>query len=263
MRYLIIIVITFFSTLSSAQTKEEVKSICIYKAIDKIVIDGVLNEKSWDSAEVAGNFKQMFPFDTSNAKSQTIVRVTFDDNYLYISAVCFDSIKGKYIIQSLKRDFSYPVNDAFAVYLDCLNDQTNGFCFGVNPMGVQREGVLSNGGGQGVTTIWDNKWTSEVKISDGKWIVEMAIPFKSLRYKSGVDTWRINFSRNDLKRNENSVWAPVPRNFNVASLAFTGKMQFDEAKKKNSPNISIIPYVTGSVSQDYLTQKVEDRKSVV
>ena len=124
-------------------------------------------------------------------------------------------------------------------------------------MGVQREGLLSNGGGQGVTTIWDNKWTSEVKQFEDKWIVEMAIPFKSLRFKSGVDTWRINFSRNDLKRNENSVWSPVPRNFNVASLAFTGKLKFDEPKKKTSSNISIIPYVTAGVSQDYLTQTKE------
>ncbi len=257
MRYLLLILVTFSSLLSFSQEKGEVKSICIYKAIDKILIDGVLDEKSWDTAQTAGNFQQMFPFDTSKAKTQTIVRVTFDDNNLYISAVCIDSLKGKYVVQSLKRDFSYPVNDAFAVYLDCLNDQTNGFCFGVNPLGVQREGLLSNGGGQGVTTIWDNKWTSQVKQYDNKWIVEMAIPFKSLRFKSGVDTWRINFSRNDLKRNENSVWSPVPRNFNVASLAFTGKMKFNEPQKKTSSNISIIPYLTGGVSQDYLTQKKE------
>lgn len=257
MRYCSLILFTLLSIFSWSQNQEEVKTICIYKAIDNIVVDGVLNEKSWDSAQTAGNFKQMFPFDTSTAKTQTLVRVTFDDNNLYISAVCFDSIAGKYVVQSLKRDFSYPVNDAFAVYIDCMSDQINGFSFGVNPLGVQREGVLSNGGGMGVTTIWDNKWTSEVKQFDDKWIVEMAIPFKSLRFKSGVDTWRINFSRNDLKRNENSVWSPVPRNFNVASLAFTGKLKFDEPKKKTSSNISIIPYVTGGVSQDYLTQTKE------
>ena len=257
MRHCFFIIFSVFSICSLAQSKKELKSICIYKSIDKIIIDGELNESSWDSAEVAGNFRQIFPFDTSDAKSQTMVRVTFDDNNLFISAVCFDSIAGKHIVQSLKRDFSYPINDAFAVYLDCLNDQTNGFCFGVNPLGVQREGLLSNGGGQGVTTIWDNKWTSEVKISENKWVVEMAIPFKSLRYKTGVETWRINFSRNDLKRNENSVWAPVPRNFNVASLAFTGKMEFNDAKKKSSSNISIIPYLTGGVSRDYISQKKE------
>ena len=117
MRHCFFIIFSVFSICSIAQSKKELKSICIYKSIDKIIIDGELNESSWDSAEVAGNFRQIFPFDTSDAKSQTMVRVTFDDNNLFISAVCFDSIAGKHIVQSLKRDFSYPINDAFAVYL--------------------------------------------------------------------------------------------------------------------------------------------------
>ena len=257
MRKILVISFFFSSFFCFAQNKKNIPSISIHKAIDKIIVDGELNEKAWQLAEKTGKFKQMFPFDTSFAKTQTVVKLTFDDNNLFVCAVCYDSIKGKNVIQSLKRDFSYPVNDAFAVYIDCLNDETNGFCFGVNPLGVQREGLISNGGGQGVTTIWDNKWTSAVKQMDGGWVVEMAIPFNSLRFKRGIDTWRINFSRNDLKRNENSVWAPVPRNFNVASLAFTGQAKFDEPKNKTSSNISIIPYVIGGFSQDYLTQNKE------
>jgi hypothetical protein len=254
MRIPISILLLFNSVFCFSQVKTAVPSIAIHKTTDKITIDGELTETAWTLAERIDGFKQMFPSDTSFAKTQTLVRVCYDDNYLYVSAICYDELNGKNIVQSLKRDFSYPVNDAFAVYIDCLNDQTNGFSFGVNPLGVQREGLISNGGGQGVTTIWDNKWTSEVKIGAGSWVVEMAIPFKSLRFKSGVATWRINFSRNDLKRNENSVWSPIPRNFNVASLAFTGNMKFDEAMKKTSSNISIIPYITGGVARDYITQ---------
>lgn len=246
-----------FSTAIFSQTKKATPSLLIKKASDKIIIDGELNEKSWEDAELAKDFFQMFPFDTSYAKTKTEVKVCYDENFFYVSAVCYDDLKGNYVVQSLKRDFSYPANDAFAVYIDCINDKTNGFCFGVNPLGVQREGLLSNGGGQGVTTIWDNKWYSEVKHYDDKWIVEMAIPFTSLRYKAGVETWRINFSRNDLKRNENSVWAPVPRIFNVASLAFTGELKWDEAPKKSGANISIIPYLTGGVSKDFITQNKE------
>jgi len=240
-----------------SQTKKETPSLFVKKASDKIIVDGELTEKSWEEAETAKDFFQIFPFDTSYAKTQTQVKVCYDDNYLYVAATCFDEISGNYVIQSLKRDFSYPANDAFAVYIDCINDKTNGFCFGVNPYGVQREGLISNGGGQGVTTIWDNKWFSEVRQFEDKWVAEMAIPFKTLRFKPGDCSWRVNFSRNDLKRNENSSWSPVPRIFNVASLAFTGELQWDESPKKNGANISIIPYLTGGVSQDFLTQKKE------
>ncbi len=257
MQKTIFILFFIYSSLLYSQTKKATPSLQIKKAEDKIVIDGELNEKDWEVASIAADFFQIFPFDTSYAKSKTEVRVTYDDDYFYVSAICYDDIKGNYVIQSLKRDFSYPVNDAFAVYMDCINDKTNGFCFGVTPLGVQREGLISNGGGMGVTTIWDNKWYSEVKCYEDKWVVEMAIPFKSLRYKSGIDTWRINFSRNDLKRNENSSWSPVPRIFNVASLAFTGELKWDSPPKKAGMNVAIIPYVTGGVSQDFLTQNKE------
>jgi hypothetical protein len=240
-----------------SQTKKPTPSLSIKKAKGKIILDGEINEPDWQTAQTAGDFFQIFPSDTSYSKTKTEVRVTYDAEFLYIAAICFDDIKGNYVVQSLKRDFSYPANDAFAVYIDPINDKTNGFCFGVSPMGVQREGLISNGGGQGVTTIWDSKWFSEVKKYDDKWVVEIAIPFKTLRYKSGISNWRINFSRNDLKRNENSSWAPVPKNFNVASLAFTGDLYWDEAPKKTGPNIAIIPYLTGSSTRDYTdtTQK--------
>ena len=116
--------------------------------------------------------------------------------------MCYDKLEGDYVIQSLKRDYSYPISDAFAVYIDPFNDGSNGFSFSVNPMGAQREGLLQNGGSFGVTTSWDQKWFSEVKRYDDRWQLEMAIPFKSIRYNNEVSEWKINFSRNDLKRNE-------------------------------------------------------------
>ncbi len=247
----------FFLLLNTvySQTKKETPTLSIKKATAKIILDGDINEPDWQVADVADNFFEIFPSDTSYAKTKTEVRVTYDDEFIYIAANCFDDLIGNYIVQSLKRDFSYPINDAFAVYIDPINDKTNGFCFGVNPLGVQREGLISNGGGQGVTTIWDSKWYSKVKHYSDRWTVEMAIPFKTLRYKNGISNWHINFSRNDLKRNENSSWAPVPRNFNVASLAFTGDLNWDVAPKKAGVNVAIIPYLTGSSSRDYISQK--------
>lgn len=225
-------------------------SLKIQKTSEEIEIDGVLKEAVWAKCAIATDFVQSFPSDTSFALTKTEVKVTYDDEYLYIAAICYDELEGDYVIQSLKRDFSYPISDAFAVFIDPFNDKTNGFSFAVNPLGVQREGLLQNGGGFGVTTIWDNKWFSAVKIEDKKWVVEMKIPFKTLRFKEGIETWGINFSRNDLKRNENSAWSPVPRNFNIANLAFSGEMKWDTPPKKTSTNISIIPYAIGTVAED-------------
>lgn len=233
------------------------KQFSIHKTNERIELDGKLNESTWQQCEKANSFWQNFPYDTSKALTQTEAFVCYDENNLYVAAICHDTIKGKYVIQSLKRDFSYPVSDAFVVTIDPFADKINGFSFGVNPYGVQREGLVAGGGGQGVSTDWDNKWFSAVKQDSNFWCVEMQIPFKTLRFKNNIKEWRINFSRNDLKRNENSTWVRVPRQFNISSLAFTGKMQWDEAPIRKGSNIAIIPYSIGRISRDYLTEKKE------
>ena len=226
-------------------------SLNIKKASEKIKLDGSLSESSWKSASVASDFFQQFPYDTAFAETRTDVMVTYDDQNLYIGAICWDDNPGNYTVQSLKRDFSYPVTDAFAVFIDPFSDKTNGFSFAVSPLGVQREGLLENGGSFGVSTQWDNRWFSEVKEYEDRWEVEMAIPFKTLRFKDGSTQWRINFSRNNLKRNENSSWVPVPRNFNIATLAFTGELNWDAPPKKPGTNISLIPYGLGAYQGDF------------
>jgi hypothetical protein len=233
------------------------KQFSIHKTTEIIKLDGILNEGCWSKCEKINQFWQNFPYDTSLAKTQTEAFVCYDDNNLYIAAVCHDTLKGKYVIQSLKRDFSYPVSDAFVVTIDPFSDKINGFSFGVNPYGVQREGLVASGGGQGVSTDWDNKWFSFVKQDSGFWCVEMQIPFKTLRFKNNISEGRINLSRNDLKRNENSTWVRVPRQFNISSLAFTGKMRWDEAPIRKGSNIAIIPYAIGRVSRDYISDTKE------
>ncbi len=227
------------------------KYITAKNTFEKLKIDGDLSDSTWQSAEKFGNFWQNFPFDSSLAKSKTEVMVAYNEHYLYIAAICYDSIPGKHIVQTLKRDFSYPISDAFVVSIDPFSDLQNGFSFGVNPYGVQREGLIANGGGGGVTTNWDNKWFSEVKRYQNKWVVEMAIPFKTLRFKTNLKQWRINFARNDLKQNENSTWVKVPRQFNIATLSFAGFLNFEDAPKKTGGNVSIIPYAIGRYTEDY------------
>lgn len=228
------------------------KSLTITKTSDKITIDGVLDEPVWKICEPANNFWQNFPYDTCLSKTKTVAFVTYNETSIFVAAICYDSLPGNYVIQSLKRDFSYPVSDAFVVMIDPFSDKQNGFSFGVNPYGVQREGLIAQGGMQGVTTIWDNKWYSEVKRNGTSWVVEMEIPLKSLRYKPDLTQWRINFTRNDLKRNENSCWSKVPRQYNVACLAFTGDLNLESCHKKAGSNVSIIPYAIGKVSKDYV-----------
>lgn len=252
--------IVLFIISSYTLFAQSTKCIDIKKATGKITLDGELIESDWQLADPASDFIRNLPSDTGLAITQTKVFVTYDEVFLYVAAICYDDMPNeKHIIQSLKRDFSFPKNDAFQVTIDPFDDRTNGFSFGVNAYGVQREGLIANGGGFGVSTDWDNKWFSKTKIYEDKWIAEIAIPFKSLRFKDNNTLWKINFSRNNQKRNETSAWNFVPRNFNVAVLNFCGELYFDEPLKKAGANISLVPYGISRNTIDFTKNTAEEK----
>src|SRR5690349_6270032 len=239
-----------FAITSSAQKINESYQLHTKQASSPILIDGVLDEQAWLDAIVAGDFFQMFAMDTSSAHVRTDVRMTYDAQHLYLIAVCYLPTPGsRYYVESLRRDFVFGKNDNFLLFMDPFDDQTNGFSFGANAAGAQWDGMMYEGGK--VDLSWDNKWTSSVSYDQEKWVFEAAIPFKSIRYKKGITRWGINFSRLDLRTTEKSSWAPVPRQFPTASLAYSGILVWDQPPPDPGANVSIIPYVLGGASKDY------------
>lgn len=235
---------------AAAQKKNGDYRLRIHRASGPIVIDGSAHESAWQSAEVATDFWRVLPMDTGRAKVKTDVRMAYDDRNIYLSAICFHGdVPGPYIVESLKRDWSFGNNDNFIFFLDTFNDLTNGFTFGVNAAGAQWDGLLYEGGKANLS--WDNKWTSAVRTYSDRYELEIAIPFTSIRYKNGVSEWGVNFSRLDLKTTEKSSWTPIPRQFPTASLALTGTLLWDEPPPSHTRNISLIPYALGGVSRDY------------
>ena len=243
----------FLSTSLVAQKKNADYRLHLQKTDVTLRIDGVADDAAWQEAEVATDFHMVLPMDTSRARGRTDVRMAYDDNFLYLLAECYHSAPGPYIVESLRRDFSFGKNDNFLLFMDPFDDQTNGFSFGANAAGAQWDGLMFDGGS--VDLSWDNKWVSEVRNDDEKWTFEAAIPFKTLRYKKGITEWGINFSRLDLKTAEKSSWTPVPRQFPTASLAYTGVLVWDQPPPKVGSNISIIPYALGGVARDYAAQQ--------
>lgn len=224
----------------------------VYKVFaigDNILIDGELNEGTWKKAVTLGNFYQTFPYDTSFSISKTYFKLAYDENHLFVAIICKNRSNREYVVQSLKRDFSVSNTDAVILSLAPFGDGQNGFSFGVNPANSQREGVIENGGNFGVTTSWDQVWYSATKDYQDSWIVEMKIPFKSIRFNAKNKHWQFNISRIDMRNNETSCWRRVPRNFNVSSIAFMGKLEWDIPPKAQGPNIVAIPYQAGGYYQ--------------
>lgn len=245
------VLLTFMllSLCAQGQKINERFQLHIKKTAAKVVIDGETNDAAWLNAEVASDFYMILPMDTGAARVRTDVRMTYDDDNLYLLAECFHLLPGRYYVESLRRDFVFGKNDNFLLFMDPFDDQTNGFSFGANAAGAQWDGTMYEGGK--VDLNWDNKWNSSVKTYSDKWVFEAAIPFKSIRYKKGITQWGINFSRLDLKTTEKSSWAPVPRQFPSASLAYTGLLVWDAPPPTPKMNMSLIPYVLGGVNKNY------------
>ncbi|MBG0861119.1 MAG: carbohydrate binding family 9 domain-containing protein [Bacteroidales bacterium] len=223
--------------------------ISIRQTHEEITIDGILDEESWGQAERTGKFQRVTPTDTGYAIAQTVAMVTYDELNFYIAAICYDPTPGKRPVESLRRDYSFSRNDNFMVFLDTYNDQTNGFAFGISAAGAQTEGLQYDA--SKVNYSWDIKWRSAVKSSDDSWVIEFSIPFRSIRYNEGESEWGINFGRLDLKNNEKSAWAPMPRQFNHCSLPFTGTLVWDKPMGKAGLRFSLIPYITVKATKDY------------
>lgn len=239
--------------LISGDVLGQLPGLKIKKATDRIIVDAQMNESDWAEADVANHFKQVFPFDSSFAKAQTEVRMTYDDQFVYIFAVMHNIGPRKYVTPSLRRDYDGQTSDGFSIVLDTYKDRTNGFYFGINPFGVQREGLIVNGGATSddLSFTWDNKWYSESKILNDSWVCEIAIPFKTIRFKHGLDSWNINFFRTDSEYTERSAWSPVPRVYQIFSLAFVHELIWDKPLERPGGNVSLIPYSAGKINHNF------------
>ncbi len=224
-------------------------NLAIQKTSIPVQIDGLLDDSAWKNADVARDFFMVLPMDTSYANVKTEVRMSYDDQFLYLVAICYHGSAGDYVVESLRRDFAFQKNDNFLFFFDPFEDKTSGFSFGANAAGAQWDGFIYEGGKMDLS--WDHKWISKVLNYEDRWVFEAAVPFKSIRYKKGMTSWGINFSRNDLKTFEKSSWAPVPRQFPTVSLAYTGNLNWDAPPPAAGANISLIPYVLGGLSKDY------------
>ena len=233
----------------SSQSRE-----IIVKTTDKsIVIDGLGNDEAWKDANEIGDFYQYFPADTSKANYQTSVKIIRDKNNLYFLAKSFTKDQN-IVVPSLRRDWTGWGIDNLTFLFDTFNDQTNGFQFGTNPEGVQRESLMSNGMNdwrRDNNSSWDTKWETEAQIYDGYILNEIKIPLKFLNFPEGSKSWGLNINRYNSSENEWTNWIQRPRNQFIHSLAYLGKMTFEEPLGKSKAPLAIIPYINGITFKDF------------
>lgn len=240
--------------------------VSISKTEEQIKLDGKLDEADWASAAITDDFFRTEPRQGGTLKYKTQVRFLYDDKNLYVGAFCKDSVGIKGIrIQDLRRDFNWGENDIFGVALDPQNLKQYAQGFQTTPFGNQRD--FQNFNGNNFDTGWNTLWRVRTQRTDQGYTVEMAIPFKSLRYnlpESGntieLGFTLVRYARRDI---EVSTFPAIPQSFTPYRMTYAAKLTGIEAPPP-STNIRIEPYALYQYDENkegnQLVDKLNDPK---
>ncbi|MEM6726449.1 MAG: DUF5916 domain-containing protein, partial [Bacteroidota bacterium] len=223
---------------------EDPIEIVVSKATSKITLDGKLEESDWTRADPVSDFFRREPRQGGPVRYETQVKFLYDDRFLYIGAFCKDSVGLKGIrIQNLRRDFGFGNNDVFGIALDPQNLKQYAQAFQTTPYGNQSD--FQNFGGNEYDGGWNTLWQVRTQRRSDGYTVEMAIPFKTLRYdkpKNGEPvTWGVTLVRNARRDIEVTSFPAIPQSFSPYRMTYAAKLTGIEVPLP-SANIRVEPF---------------------
>jgi hypothetical protein len=193
-------------------------------------LDGTLDDPEWQIANPITNFLQREPFEGRTATEKTEARILYDKHDVYFGVFCFDSEASKIVASELRRDISQELDDYFEIIIDSAHDRRNAYVFQFNPLGTQRDALITeeqrtdSDTGDG-DPGWDGVWTSEARVTDQGWTATIAIPFSTLNFMQSQDViWGINFKRFIRRKNEEDLWSGWRRAFGAARISQAGDL---------------------------------------
>jgi len=219
---------------------EKAKPITIPRFDKPPVIDGKLDDEVWKQGAVFKDFLQTYPGDNIAPSRPTEMTMGYDARTLYLAFHCYDE-PDKVRASVVKRDEVFG-EDNVRIFLDTFNDQRRAYVLGFNPLGVQADGIMTEGSGTDFSV--DIVMESKGMITSDGWTLEVAIPFKSLRYEAGKGKlWGFNVWRNiDRFNDEIDSWMPMSRDIS-SQLSQEGHLTGLEGISTER-TLEVIPSVT-------------------
>ena len=217
-------------------------------------IDGRLDEAAYSAVPSIDGFIQNLPREGQPSTERTEAWVFYDQNNIYVCGRLWESAPpSKWTANEMRRDTSQlRQNDNFGIVLDTFHDRRNGFKFYTNPLGARADQVITDEGNPNAD--WNPVWDVKTGRFEGGWTVEMAIPFKSIRYHSGPDqVWGLQIRRSIRRKNEWTFLTALPSSLGGSSADFRVSLAADLVGLDLPPasrNIEIKPYAISTVTTD-------------
>ncbi len=189
-----------------------------------IKLDGKLDDTFWSDVTGISDFLVQEPVEGGEPTEKTIVKVAYDENYLYIGAIFYDSNPDGIKAFKMRKDAPLNTDDRFMWILDTYLDGRNAYFFEINPRGLMGDGLLTIGQGRSLNKDWDGIWRPWTYIGDFGWSTEIRIPFHTLNFDPKTSTWGINFQRTIRRKNEEILWSGHKRNQGIYRPQDAGRL---------------------------------------
>ena len=174
-------------------------------------IDGVLDEAFWETILPITDFRQRVPWTAASRTERTEVRIAFDRDAIYFGFKLFDSSPDLIRRSIFHREGRIDEDDHIWIGLDTYHDGRNAYIFELNSFGTQGDALITD---ESMTTSawnWEGVYRSEARVTDEGWVLEVAIPFTTIRFEdSEAPEMGIAIRRAIRRKNEDVFWPHIP-----------------------------------------------------
>lgn len=243
MRSFLFIILFIFSCPLLSFSQHEIKAVFTDIPPD---IDGFVNESIWSEAAVINEFYQQLPKNGEPATEKTEFLFLFDRNNIYIGVRCYDD-PSQITAKDMARDVDLSNDDRIQLIFDTYFDGRSGYWFQLGPRGSIGDALVDDNG-KNFNKSWDGLWNGRARITDLGWEGEMVIPFKTMGFKKGNDTWGLKCIRHIRRKSESVYWPATSLNAERFQISDAGKIT-GLTNITQGIGLDLVPYLTGGFSK--------------
>jgi len=234
-------------------------SVTAVRTDESIKIDGVLDEAIWESILPITEFVQRLPQDGAAPTEKSQMQIAYNDQYLYFGFTFYDSEPEKVRATILNRGGWIHRDDKLEIALDTYHDKRNAYLFEMNPLGTQDDALITDESRPGLDEwAWDGVYISEGNVTDFGWVLEVAIPWTTLRFPSKDElTMGLAIKRYINRKNESVMWPHIGLEYSSDVYQVSQYATLKGLKNiKRGKDVKIKPFGIGGTQ----TQMKEDQK---
>jgi len=245
---LLIVVLTATGWAFAQEAPAQRQPHSVPKATSDVTIDGVIDEQAWQDALTLELNYEVRPGENTEPPVRTVVFITYDEGRVLVAFRAYDHEPEK--IRARFRDHDQVRGDDWVgIVLDTFNDERRAYEFWVNPLGVQTEGIYTEGrigGGRNFDDSWDAIWHSAGRLTEFGYEVEMAIPFNQIRFQGtdGPQIWGIDATRS-WPRSDRVHIGLFPRDRGANSYLAQEEKLIGFEGASPGRNLELVPTLTG------------------